>query len=90
MLRIRRYSLPSKRSCAKRLRQDKKRNERNTAAKSRVATAIKRVKAAGPGEREIELRKAVSAIDRAVKRGVLKKETASRKKSKLMAFVREC
>ena len=76
--------MPQKKSTIKRLRQDKKINARNRAAKSRVATAVKKARAAGPDDQPTALKKAISEIDKAVKTGVIKKETASRKKSRLM------
>jgi small subunit ribosomal protein S20 len=75
--------LPQKKSTIKRLRQTKKLNARNRVIKSKVATAVKRAREAGPEEREAALKSAMSAIDKAVKARVYKKETASRKKSRL-------
>lgn len=76
--------MPQRKSAIKRLRQTKKLNERNRAMKSRVSTAIKRVASAPAEEREARTREATSVIDKAVKRGVLKKNTASRRKSQIM------
>jgi small subunit ribosomal protein S20 len=75
--------VPQKRSTKKRLRQNEKLNARNKAIKSRVATAIKRAQGAPPEERAAAVRKAFSAIDKAVKAGVIRKQTASRKKASL-------
>ncbi len=72
-----------KKSTIKRLRQTKALNARNRAVKARVATAVKKAKTAPAEERDAALREAVSVIDRAVKAGVLKKEIASRRKSRL-------
>jgi len=76
--------VPHKKSAKKRLKQRDKITARNRAWKSRVATAVKAAESAAPGERENATREAVSTIDRAAKVGVLKRETASRKKSRLM------
>ena len=76
--------MPHKKSAVKRLRQSKKLNARNQAIKSRVATAVRRAREAGPEDLEAALKKAVAAIDMATKAGVYKRETASRKKSRLM------
>ena len=76
--------MPQKESAKKRLRQTAKRNERNRSIKSRMATAVRNAKTAPPEERDAVLKRAVSAIDRAVKAGVIKKETAGRKKSRLV------
>ncbi len=81
--------MPQKKSTIKRLRQNKKLNARNLAIKSRVATAARRATEAGPDGREAALRRAISEIDKAVKSGVYKKETANRKKSKLTKALRE-
>ena len=76
--------MPQKKSTIKRLRQNKKLNVKNRAVKSQVATAIRKIKTASPEEREAALKGAVSAIDKAAKAGVMKKETASRRKSRLV------
>jgi small subunit ribosomal protein S20 len=75
--------LPHKKSTIKRLRQDAKLNERNRAMRSRLATAVKQAKAAPSEEKDAALSRAVSVIDKAAKHGVIKKATASRKKSRL-------
>lgn len=75
--------MPHKKSTIKRLRQDKKINERNRSIKSAVATAVKKARAAAPESRDADFKRAASLIDKAVKVGVLKKESASRKKSRL-------
>ncbi len=75
--------MPHKKSTIKRLRQDKKINERNRSIKAAMSTAVKKARAAAPEERDAVYAKAVSAIDKAIKVGVLKKESGSRKKSRL-------
>lgn len=74
-------------SAEKRIRYIAKRTARNTAIRSSVKTAIKRVKAAlEAGDVELareQYRKAASVIDKAVKKGVIHKNTAARKKSAL-------
>jgi small subunit ribosomal protein S20 len=76
--------MPHLKSAKKRLRQDEKLQMRNRSIRSRMQTAIKAVSAAPADEREAAVRRAISAIDRAVKAGVIKKATGSRKKSALM------
>jgi len=76
--------VPHKKSAKKRLRQREKITAHNRAWKSRVAGAVKLADAAKPEERVKAVREAVSTIDRAAKVGVIKKETARRKKSRLM------
>ena len=81
--------MPQKKSTVKRLRQTKKLNTRNQAIKSRVATAVRRARESGVDARESALRRAIAEIDKAVKAGVYKKETASRKKSRLVKALRQ-
>lgn len=76
------------RSAAKRARQAEARRLRNRATKSRVRTRLRRFFEAvsqGDADRAREaLRLAISAIDKAVKKGVLHKNTAARRKSRIM------
>lgn len=81
--------MPHKKSTVKRLRQSKKLNSRNRAIKSRVGTAVRQAMEASAEGRPAALRTAIAEIDKAAKAGVYKKETANRKKSKLMKAVRE-
>jgi small subunit ribosomal protein S20 len=81
--------VPQKKSTVKRLRQNKKLNARNQAVKSRVATAVRRARESGSDAREAALRRAIAEIDKAAKAGVYRKETASRKKSRLMKELRK-
>jgi small subunit ribosomal protein S20 len=61
---------------------------RNHAAKSRLNTTIKKVRASETKEDgEKALKDAVSMIDLTAQKGIIKKETASRKKSRLFKFV---
>lgn len=80
--------MPHHRSQAKSLRQDAKRRMRNRAVMSEVRTMRKKVRNAENAEEATAiLPKAVSVIDRAAKRGVIKKRTADRNKSRLSKFV---
>ncbi len=78
-------------SAKKRVLVSKTRYERNKAIKSGVKTAIKKVVLAiEAGDKETaqkELLAATSAIDKAQKKGVFHKNTASRKVSRLAAAV---
>ena len=74
-------------SSKKRIRSNIKREQRNVSVKSAIKTAIKKVEQA-IAEGDIEtaqanLSKAVSALDSASARGIIKKNAASRKKSQL-------
>lgn len=75
--------MPQKKSTVKRLKQGKKAAARTRAVRSRAASAVKKARTAGPEERDAALRRAVSEIDKAAKKGVIKKRTASRRKSRL-------
>ncbi len=72
----------------KRNRQNEKRRLRNRVYRGRARTAIKQVRAAlaaGNVQSAREaLLQAVSALDRAVERGVLHQNNAARRKSRLM------
>lgn len=72
------------RSALKRLRQTVKRTLRNRAVKSRVKTLVKKARATRDPE---ALRAAVKAIDKAAAKGILHRNTAARKKSRLMRAV---
>jgi small subunit ribosomal protein S20 len=73
----------------KRNRQNEKRRLRNRAVRSEVHTVQKNAVAAVGTDSESEaLRLAVKRIDKAAAKGVLHKNTAARKKSRLMARVR--
>jgi small subunit ribosomal protein S20 len=72
------------RSGLKRLRQTVKRTLRNRAVKSRVKTLTKKARATRDPE---ALRAAVKAIDKAAAKGILHRNTAARKKSRLMKAV---
>lgn len=73
-------------SAEKRNRQMLKRRARNRAAMSTLRTAIKRARTAVDGkaaEAAALVKDAISTIDKAVSRGVLKKQTAARYASRL-------
>jgi small subunit ribosomal protein S20 len=79
--------LATSKSAAKRARQNEERRKRNTAVRSGVRTAVRRFQEAledgDVEEAEKELHHAYSEIDRAVQKGALHKNTASRRKSRL-------
>jgi small subunit ribosomal protein S20 len=80
--------MPNTKSAEKRLRQSKKRYLRNRATKSAIKTYTRRVKelaASGDWEGALNmLRRAISLIDKAVKRGILHRNAGARRKSRLM------
>ena len=75
-------------SAQKRARQTPKRTERNKLYKAKIRTAIKKVTSAKTKDTaEVELKKAVSIIDRISVKGVIHKNNAAHKKSKLVRLV---
>lgn len=78
--------MPIIKSAMKRVRQQKVRRARNVEAKTVVRKQIKLFRAdvaTDVTKAQAELVAAISQLDRAVKKGVLHKNTASRKKSQL-------
>ena len=66
----------------KRERQDKKRRASNIAQMSKLKTAIKKATSATDHEKaEVGYRAAVKKIDKAASKGLIKKNTAARRKS---------
>ena len=76
-------------SALKRARQTEKRTARNRANTSRLRTALRQLRESlGKGDKaaaEQVFRQTVSALDKAVQKGVVHKNTASRYKSRLSA-----
>jgi small subunit ribosomal protein S20 len=82
--------MPNIQSAKKRMRQEEKRRARNKAVKSTVRTYVNRaraaiVTAADDPQTEEAIRAAVSELDSAVSKGVLHRNNAARRKSRLMA-----
>jgi small subunit ribosomal protein S20 len=82
--------LPHHKSAIKRIRQDKRRRTRNRMVKSRVKTAVKALESSATADdARGNLVTAVSALDKAVKKGILHRRTAARKKSRLARKVND-
>jgi small subunit ribosomal protein S20 len=83
--------MPNKKSAEKRMRSSAAKAERNRGVKSRVRTLEKKfrgVAAEGNKEGAVEaMRVTVSALDKAVKNGVLNRSTVNRKKSRLAKVI---
>ncbi|MDD4335339.1 MAG: 30S ribosomal protein S20 [Desulfotomaculaceae bacterium] len=79
--------MPNIKSAIKRVEITRKRTIRNGRIKSALRTTIRRfeeaIKVADRDEADLKLRKAVIALDKAVTKGILHKNAASRKKSRL-------
>jgi small subunit ribosomal protein S20 len=74
-------------SAMKRIRQNEKRRERNAGVRSTVRTAVKGARAAIDGGQADQAREAlqrtIQVLDKAVTKGVIHKNTAARRKSRL-------
>ncbi|MCD8025290.1 MAG: 30S ribosomal protein S20 [Candidatus Gastranaerophilales bacterium] len=74
-------------SAKKRVLVAKRNEERNVAMKSSIKTAVKKALALGAGDDKEALNAALSRVyklcDKAVSKGILHKNTAARKKSRL-------
>lgn len=82
--------MPNKKSAEKELRKSVKRNAVNKKISAKLKDAIKADnKAIKAGDKKVKenYTKTVAAIDKAAKKGIIKKNTASRKKSQLMKKV---
>lgn len=84
--------MPPNRSAAKRAAQARRRALRNAAVKSRTKTAIRRFREAlehgEEGTIKEKLRQAIRVIDKAVTKGVLHRNAAARRKSRLYKLLR--
>lgn len=81
--------MPHHKSAAKRVITNAKRRDRNIAGRSRMRSAVKAVRAAGTrNEAEAAWRTACAVLDRTAARGIIRKETADRHKSRLAKFAR--
>lgn len=79
--------MPNIKSAVKRVRTTSKRTLRNTSIKSALRTSIRRFEealaSADMDNAKLALQKAMRALDKAVTKGVIHKNTAARKKSRL-------
>ena len=82
--------MPNNASAEKRMRQEQKRRAHNRSVKSQVRTSVTKARVAitGPAvdaaTAEAAVRAAVSELDKAAKKGVIHKNNAARRKSRLM------
>lgn len=80
--------MPNIKSAKKRLRQSRKRREHNKDAKSSIRTVTKKLlQTEEPDEAETLFRRASALLDRAARRGIVTKNAASRRKSRLSRYV---
>lgn len=80
--------MPNTRSAKKRIRQNEKRRLRNMSIRSRARSAVRQARLAiqtgEAAEAEKAVRQAVQELDKAVSKGVLHRNNADRRKSRLM------
>jgi small subunit ribosomal protein S20 len=78
--------MPNNRAAEKRMRQEQKRRLHNRSIKSLVKTQITKARQAiiADADAETAVRNAVSELDRAAKKGVIHRNNAARRKSRLM------
>ena len=73
-------------SAMKDIRQSERRRQRNRTVRSRVRTSVKTARTAlteKSGAATVNVREAIRALDKAVTKGVIHRNTAARKKSSL-------
>jgi small subunit ribosomal protein S20 len=79
--------MPNTKSANKAMRQSRRRNAINTRTKFKFKSAVKETRTliseSNAKDAAESLKKAMSALDKAVKKNVLHKNTASRKKSRM-------
>lgn len=80
--------MPQHKQFKKALKVNEKFRVRNSSAKSSLNTSIKKIKTAeSKEEAQGALEQAISIIDSTASKGIIKKATAARKKSRLSKFV---
>ena len=79
--------MPTHESCKKRLRQEKKRNARNHFVKMTIRSLSKKMQSDIPVEEKEKLIADIySQLDKAAKRNIIHKRTASRRKARIAAY----
>jgi len=77
--------MPHHKSAVKRMKTAKRSRTRNIAVKSEIKTSLKKAQES-PQDKEV-IRMTVSKLDRAVRKGVIPKAVANRRKSRLARMV---
>ena len=84
--------MPIKQSAKKALRQSKKANARNLRAKKTMKVLVKQVRALAAEKKTEEIKALLpqlyKALDKGAKTGIIKKNTASRRKSRLTKLIK--
>jgi small subunit ribosomal protein S20 len=84
--------LANTKSAIKHIRQSEKRRIQNRAVKSAARTYVKRARAAAqsaPAEAMPQIVEAIRALDRAAQKGVIHRNNAARRKSRLVKLLRQ-
>ncbi len=85
--------MPVIKSAKKRLRQEKKRGARNLDYKNKMKDLLKEIRALVEEKKIKEakelLPKVYKVLDKSAKKGIIKKNTASRKKSRIAALIKK-
>lgn len=81
---IARFTVANIKSQIKRNKQNEKARLRNKAVRSNLKTRVKAAETAAPEDAAATLRTAISTIDRAATKGVIHKNAAARRKSRLI------
>lgn len=80
--------MPNIKSASKRLRQNQKRRERNRTVRSEIRTRTRNLlELDSASEAEEAYRKVASALDTAARKGIVSKQAAARRKSRLARYV---
>ncbi|HOC95749.1 MAG TPA: 30S ribosomal protein S20 [Candidatus Cloacimonadota bacterium] len=80
--------MPQHKSPMKRMKTDAKRQARNNYVKRTLRTLDKQIRSEMPAEEKNELLdKIYSQLDKAAKKGVIHKRTASRRKARVAAYI---
>ncbi|MEP7270491.1 MAG: 30S ribosomal protein S20 [Acidobacteriota bacterium] len=83
--------MPNHKSAEKRDRQNARRNERNTAGKTKLRSQIKKLRSAISHNKADDAKAlhgaTIAVIDKAVQKGILHRNTAARHKSRLTVHV---
>jgi small subunit ribosomal protein S20 len=82
--------VPNVKSAEKRMRTNEARRARNRRDRSRLRTAVKRVREPGDSSATAEdLRRAISLLDRSARKGLIHPNKAARDKSRLTRLLRK-
>lgn len=82
--------MPQHKSAIKRVRQSEKRRLHNRTLRSRMRTLVKKVlNEKDKSKAEVQLKEAVSYLDRMTVKGIIHKNNAAHKKSRLTKYVNQ-